>query len=85
MTTQEEHERDLARVEQAVAGLGEFFDSVQVFVSKHTNPGEDEDQATFTAHRGCGNWCTRYGQVREWLLYEDERIRASARHDTEDE
>lgn len=73
MTPEEEHNQDVARVVSACALLGEHFDAVQIFVSKH------EKERTFTAHRGTGNWLLRFGQVQEWTIYEEERIRMCAR------
>lgn len=66
---------DRERVKRHVAELGEFFDTVQIFVSKHATG----DGGTFTSGQGSGNWCARYGQITEWVKYEDERIRECAR------
>lgn len=85
MSAAEEHERDMERVVKACQDLGEHFDAVEIFVTKHTNPTESDVQKTFTAHRGTGNWCSRYGQVREWVIYEEERIRCAGRAAESDE
>lgn len=70
---------DMELVKKHVAQLGEFFDTVQIFTSRHM-PGDDA--GTVTVNRGSGNWCARYGQITEWVKYEDERIRSHARpHD----
>ena len=51
------------------ARLSEHFDSVQIFVTKH-------DKLRFRGTRGftfgCGNWFARYGQVREWIVNEEQ-------------
>lgn len=53
-------------VERAVEQLGEHFDSVQVFVTKYDpNSG---DPITIELFNGSGNWLTRYGQVKDWVL-----------------
>lgn len=70
---------DVVRCREAAKQLGEFFDSVQVFATRHES---GELDATVNIHLGVGNWFTRYGQIKEWCLKEDERARISAR-DTE--
>ena len=55
-------------VDQALALLGEHFDSAQIFVtSKDLGNGE----GTVHISKGTGNWYTRYGQVVSWLKRED--------------
>lgn len=53
-------------VERAVDQLGEHFDSVQVFVTKYDS--NDGDPITIELFNGSGNWLTRYGQVKDWVL-----------------
>ena len=72
----QEREREREIVKRAVEQLGEHFDSVQVFCSGYKPGGED---GTFTTNLGAGNWLTRFGQVREWVIYEEEKIRQHAR------
>lgn len=38
-----------------------------------------ELDGTATTNRGAGHWHARYGQIREWLVYEDQRIKEAAR------
>jgi hypothetical protein len=54
---------DEERVEAAVACLAEFFDTVQVFTSKHV-PGQD---VTYKISCGCGNMLARMYQTETWL------------------
>lgn len=83
MTTEDEHKADIERLDALVAALGEFFDNVHIFVTKHETPPGETEQKTFSANRGTGNWHARYGQIKEWVVYEEERIRVTARHDEE--
>ena len=64
-------DREMALLEQHVNQLAEHFDSVQIFVTR-SDPQQD---GTVNANRGTGNWFTRYGQVRSWLVKADERSR----------
>ncbi len=66
---------DYARVEKAVESLGEHFDSVQIFVTLH----EPTKGGTIAICNGSGNWHARYGQVRGWVIREDEGFRAAGR------
>lgn len=64
-----------AHVEQ----LMEHFDTVQIFVTRHM-PAEAD--GTVSASLGAGNWLARRGQIRDWQLESDERIRHHARRPT---
>lgn len=70
-----EREEIVALIDKHVNALSEHFDAVHIFVTR--NEG-DKDQ-TRCANRGSGNWHARYGQIREWLIYEDQRIRECAK------
>ncbi len=71
----EEHDKRI--IEKAVEQLGEHFDSVQVFVTKfEPNGGE---QATIELFSGSGNWLTRYGQVKDWVLRREAIMAEEAR------
>jgi hypothetical protein len=67
---------DVAMVRRAAEELGEHFDTVQVFATRHL-PAEIE--GTMSYQYGVGNVYGRYGQVSEWLIKEDERARAEIR------
>lgn len=56
---------DLERVQKAAQALGEHFDTVQIFVTRHESFSSD---GTHHIARGLGNWFGRYGQVRDWIL-----------------
>ncbi len=66
---------------QHVEQLGEHFDVVHVFCSRYS---ATDKPPTMAINRGSGNWFTRYGQIKEWVLYEDERIKLCAKPPTDD-
>lgn len=73
-------DEDMDRLDEAIGTLGEHFESVQIFVTRNA----DDNEGTVNATKGTGNWFTRYGQVRCWLIKEDERSRISMRKDYEE-
>ena len=76
MDDSEKIDPDLARVKEAVAALGEHFDSVQIFATRH-EPATH--RGTINVCCGEGNYFTRYGQVKEWSIRQDEVARENAR------
>jgi hypothetical protein len=56
-------------IEKAVTQLGEHFDTVQIFVTRHES---GEKGGTLHNQSGVGNWYARYGQVREWVNQQEE-------------
>jgi len=78
MTLDELMEIENERVEKAVRDLGEYYDSVQIFVSRHESAIAD---GTIMLERGGGNVLTRIGHVRQWLIQQDEYVRAATRKD----
>jgi hypothetical protein len=74
-----QRKEDMDRIDRVVHQLSEHYCTVHVFVSRHEG---DKDQ-TRSVNRGSGSWFSRYGQIREWLVYEDERIRECARQKPE--
>lgn len=69
---------DVALVRKHAQELGEHFDSCQIFCTRHE---EGEHQGTVNIHIGVGNWFTRYGQVAEWFVKQEEFTRITARKD----
>lgn len=69
---------DMERVEAACRALGEHFDSVQIFVTRHEPFQRD---GTVNINVGEGNWFTRYGQVSDWMIRQNERTRDYIRED----
>lgn len=80
MSAQSDH--DLKMVREAAERLGEHFDSVQILTTRH-EPGTED--GTVNVNYGVGNWFTRYGQVREWLIKCEERTKAFVRREEEQE
>lgn len=78
MDEESTEDRELAMIQQHVDALGEHFDTVQIFVSRHDMAVEE---GTISANRGSGNWFARFGQVREWLVKQDERARQISREE----
>lgn len=66
----EKKEREFKIVKAAAHQLYEHFDTVQIFVTRH-----DSVAGTGRTCYGEGNYYTRYGQVRHWLIGEDEASR----------
>ena len=63
-------------VRRAVLSLGEHFDPVQIFVTRSEECGK---QLTTNINLGSGNWFARYGQVKEWVVKEEEASRIEIR------
>jgi hypothetical protein len=64
----------------AAQNLGEHFEAVHIFASRD----EPEEGGTVRYSYGLGNWFARYGQVREWILREEENARCVSRKDYEE-
>lgn len=76
----QEREKDLALINDALNTLIEHFDSVQIFVSRHE---EAVSNGTITLQNGRGNWFTRYGQIKQWIIRSDESARIEERNPIE--
>lgn len=72
---------DRALIRKHVDELAEHWESVHIFVSQH----EGSNDRSRGVNIGAGNWFARFGQIKEWTVYEEERIkmeaRASGQHD----
>lgn len=77
MSTDAEREAQFKLVEKAVQDLCEHFDSVQIYATSQTEKG------ALKFSWGAGNWFTRYGQVKEWIVREEERSRMEVHEDNE--
>lgn len=69
-------DQDMKRLEEACQVLSEHFDSVQIFVTRCEMGVED---GTVNANFGTGNWFARFGQVQNWMLKAQERIKLEVR------
>ncbi len=78
MSTQSDEDMELLK--RAAESLGEHFDTVQIFATRHEPEVED---GTISASWGVGNWFTRYGQTQEWIIKANERTRKGVREETE--
>jgi|APGre2960657505_1045072.scaffolds.fasta_scaffold00531_16 hypothetical protein len=67
MNQRNKKEYDL--VKKACQELGEHFDSVQIFVSRHE---QGIEEGTLDASWGVGNFFSRFGQIKFWLLKQEE-------------
>jgi hypothetical protein len=76
----QDQDRDLAKVSQAIDALSEFFDTVQIFVTRH----ENSEVGTISVQKGSGNWYARVGQVHEWMTKNSEETREDVRENRRD-
>ena len=82
MTFDPEAEEDVEIVKKACTALGEHFDTVHVFATRHDPATLD---GTVTVAYGAGSWFARYGQIQEWMIKQDEQARLKVRQDSLDE
>lgn len=75
---EQQREADVEMLRNACEALGDHFDSVQIFVTRHM-PAEAD--GTRIVNYGSGNWFARYGQVRHWVIEHEEQARESVRRD----
>jgi len=62
-----QRELDLQLVKDAVKTLDKYFDTVQIFCSRHIS------NETHFVQDGVGNWYARYGQIGVWLKVEESK------------
>lgn len=77
-----EENADFQRIKKAVEDLGEYYESVHIFVTRHDSGGAG---GTINLNMGCGNWFARYGQVTEWILKCDERSKCFIRREEKED
>lgn len=65
-------QRDEAMIQKCVDELGEHFDTVQIFATRHE---KGENDGTVHVQLGAGNWFARYGHVTNWLVQENQSTR----------
>lgn len=76
MNAPQNNDEAQALVDRITAELGEHFESVRIFASYKSEQGTGN---TIGFNSGVGNLYAQLGQVREWLLKQDEFVRADAR------
>lgn len=62
------NEKEYALIKKACRELGEHFDSVQIFASRHE---QGVEKGTLDASWGVGSFFSRYGQIKFWLLKQE--------------
>lgn len=67
------------KLKEAVKMLSEYFDSVQIFASNSTG----NLNGTKHSQDGYGNFFMRYGQVKHWVIGEEEKTRIDIRKENE--
>jgi hypothetical protein len=72
---------DVQRVQDTLDLLSEHFDSVQIFVTRFDTSAESDDgeEGTISVARGTGNWFSRFGVVRDWIVKSEEKMREDVR------
>lgn len=73
-----EESADVERLKKSALELGEHFDTVQIFCTRHQSESE-EDTGTVNINYGLGNWFARLGFVKDWVIRQDEYTRAHCR------
>lgn len=75
----DESDIELQRVKDACEVLAEHFDSVHIFTTRLKDDEAPGDRGTVHITWGSGNWFTRYGQIKSWLIKQDEQSRKEVR------
>lgn len=63
-------------VSECVTRLSEHCDSVRIFV---TSPSNDGSGCTDDLSDGAGNFLAQRGQIRDWMLRQDEYVKEHAK------
>lgn len=56
-------DEDLELIQKALDTLGEYFDAVQIFATRH----EESEGGTIRVSKGVGNYYARYGHIALWM------------------
>lgn len=75
-------DHDMELLKRHAAALAEHFTSVQIFCTRDAD--EEKEGGTVRCESGTGNWFARYGQVRNWITYQEEAERVHARKKDDD-
>lgn len=68
----EQRDKKLELIKNQCRVLLESFDTVQIFCSKFE--GKPDDNTSHYTY-GNGNWFARYGQIKEWTIYEEGKFK----------
>jgi hypothetical protein len=77
MEENDEEDKDMRILRNECARLSEHFETVQIFVTRN------QDDGTVNAQFGTGNWYSRYGQIKLWLLREERRTEMNLEREEE--
>jgi len=66
-------ERSHKQILKSVTELAEGFDTVQIFLTKHSDSDKDTED-TESLYFGVGNKFAIYGQVKNWILTEEKKM-----------
>jgi hypothetical protein len=77
---QAQQDLDLQRLVPHVEALASKFDTVQIFVTRH----DITTGGTVSVNSGAGNWYARRGQVREWMIQQEELMRMAVYEEDEE-
>ncbi len=80
--TPEEINHIKKEVDDAASKLAEHVDSVIIFVTKQ---GDGSSSNTFSCFTGRGNFYAQIGQVREWVIRQNEYVKLEARNQDDEE
>ena len=67
-------QRSYKQIAKIVGELAEGYDTVQIFLTKHTDKGSNSED-TESIYYGVGNKFAIYGQIRTWMLIEDQKLK----------
>ena len=70
-----QYEKKLALLRNQCSVLLQSFDTVHIFATKY----DPETNDTISFNSGIGSWAARRGQIRDFMLSEDERVRVKER------
>lgn len=73
-----DNDADSELLKQTSLKLGEQFDTIHIFATRHES---GEKHGTLRFSEGVGNWYARYGQIRDWLVREEETTREAVRRE----
>lgn len=73
MEDEKQSEKKLEMLKNQCTFLKNSFDTIHIFATKCTN----DDTVSFNV--GVGNWKARIGQIKDWVIEQDERTREDAR------
>ena len=65
-------ERAHKQIMKSVKELAEGYDTVQIFLTKHSDGKDIED--TESLYFGLGNRFAIYGQIKNWVLTEEKKM-----------